>query len=303
MQEANYKVISMKSIAKKMNDFTFTDYFYRLMLLSRSLFKWTGLPDGMDESWIENYLFAEGSCVFFKDKMKGYMVASYGEVGKPNYYDEPTKVRPIATDYIDAPTLENRKDCVIIKNNDLKLPTSPTIQLFAWRLADITRTIDVNVNAMKSPFIIRCTDKQKMTLKQVYNKVNDNEPMLMVDKGIETSADILEVLKTDAPIVFDKLQLQKHAIWNECMTFLGVNNANQDKKERLVDDEVQANNQQVELSAHVMLKSREFACKQINEMFGTNIKVEMRNLKEEFEQLEKSTEQEPPKKEGGENDN
>jgi hypothetical protein len=94
------------------------------------------------------------------------------------------------------------------------------------------------------------------------------------DKDLDTSG--IDTLKTDAPVVFDKLQHQKHTLWNECMTFLGINNANMDKRERLVDDEVQANNEQIELSAAVMLKSRELAAERINALFGTNISVELR---------------------------
>ena len=71
------------------------------------------------------------------------------------------------------------------------------------------------------------------------------------------------------------------------MTFLGVNNANMDKRERLVTNEVEANNQQVQASEDVMLKARERACKLINKMFGTNIKVTRRNLsKTEIESLD-----------------
>lgn len=288
-----YKVLSMKSVAEQINDLTYTDYYYRLMLLARTVFKWNNLPKGIDEKWIEQYLYTDGMCVFYKDKENGlgYMVARCNRTGNLNHYDEPTRLQPIATNYTHK-ELENNEDCILIRNNDEMIPTIYTIKMYAYRLADISRTIDININAMKTPILIKCTEKQKQSLKRVYKNWNGNEPVTFADKTLELNT--FEVLKTDAPIVFDKLQIQKHSIWNECMTFLGINNANMDKRERLVDDEVQANNEQVELSVHVMLKAREQACKLINEKFGTNISVEIRKLEiEDIEELEGN--QNPPK--------
>lgn len=273
----NYQLIGYKSIAKALNDRIVTDYFYRLMLISKALFKWENLPNGIDEKWIERYLFTEGACLFYKDPNLGFMVAKMGSNGMLNAYDEPTKVFPYATNYIyEGDQLINNDNCVIIRNNDDMLPTAPTIQLYAYQLTNISRTIDTNIMAMKMPIIVKCTDKQKLSLKQAMNQRNDNEPVIYADKGLNTEE--IQILKTDAPIVFDKLQIQKHAVWNECMTFLGVNNANMDKRERLVDDEVQANNEQVQACEDVMLKARERACELINKMFGLNIKVSRRNL-------------------------
>lgn len=272
-----YDVISMKSIAQQLNNRTYTDYYYRLMLLARSVYKWENLPNGMDEKWIERYLFNEGQCMFFFDPEKGYMVTKCIDSGSLNYYDEPTTISPIATNYDKSGNLiKNYEEAVIIYNNDERIPTAPTIQLYALRLAELTRTIDINVHAQKTPTLILCSEKQRMTLQHVYKQWNGFEPVIFGDKNL--NIDDIKVLKTDAPIVFDKLQYQKHSYWNECMTFLGINNANQDKRERLVDDEVQANNEQIEQSAQIMLKAREKAVERINKLFNLNIKVSMRKL-------------------------
>ena len=77
-------------------------------------------------------------------------------------------------------------------------------------------------------------------------------------------------------IVFPQLQVQKMNIWNECLTYLGINNANTDKKERLISNEVDANDQLVEACGDIMLKARKEACERINKLFGTNISVERR---------------------------
>jgi hypothetical protein len=268
-------IISYKSITNKLNDRIFTDYFYRLMLIARSVFKWENLPNGIDEKWIEKYLFSNGACMFYKDDNLGLMVAKMVENSNLNHYDEPTKVKPFGTNYTSDKEYINNENCVIIRNNDEMIQTSHTIQLYAYKLTNIDQTINTNVIGQKMPTIIRCSEKQRNSLKHVISQRNDNEPVIWGDKSLDTSG--IDVLKTDVPIVFDKLELQKHMVWNECLSFLGVNNANQDKKERLVDDEVQANNDQIECSFNVMLKAREKACELINNMFGLNVKVSRRN--------------------------
>ncbi len=272
-----YNLKSFKSVANQINNRIYTDYFYRLMLISKSLFEWHNLPNGINEKWIEKYLFTEGECLFYKDPNLGFMVAKVVPTGNLNYYDEPTRVQPYAVNYIyEGEELYNNENCVIIRNNDDAIPTFPTIQLYAYDLANIKRTIDVNIQAQKTPLIITCSDKQKLSLKNVIKQRDENEVAIYGDKNLDVSQ--IKVLDLKAPIVFDKLQIQKHAVWNECMTFLGINNSNQDKKERLVSDEVTANNEQVKASEDVMLKAREHACKLLNEMFGLNVWVERRTL-------------------------
>lgn len=276
------EVLRIKEVAKAVNDRVYSDYFYRLMLIARSLFEWKNLPNNIDEKWIERYLFTEGNCLFFEDPNLGYMVTKIADSGPVNCYDEPTLVTPVATNYVysGSEPLNNNKNCVIIRNNDIMLPTAPTIQLYAYDLTNIKRTIDTNIIAQKMPMIVRCSDKQRLTLKQVINQKNDNEPVIFGDKTLDLNQ--IEVLKTEAPIVFDKLQIQKHEVWNECMTFLGINNANMNKRERLVTDEVEANDEQIKASEDVMLKAREKACEQINKIFGLNVQVERRRLKTPF---------------------
>ena len=273
----NYNLLSYKSIANQLNNRTYTDYFYRLMLIARSLFKWEGLPNGIDEKWIEKYLFYEGTCVFYKDPNLGFMVTKWSTEGTLNAYDEPTTIIPYATNTMElnnGELLDNNENCVIIRNNDDMIPTFPTIQLYSADLTNIKRTIDTNISVQKTPTVVTCTDKQKLTFKQAIKQRDENEPVIYGDKNIDINS--INVLNTSAPIVFDKLQIQKNNIWNECMTFLGINNANTDKRERLVDDEVQANNQLIKANEDVMLKAREKACELINNMFGLNISVKRR---------------------------
>ena len=263
----------MKTLAKAISDATATDYYYRLSLLARSVFEWKNLPNGMDEKWIERFLFDHGKCVFFRDKMRGFMVAQCTEDGALNNYMEPVSVSPSGID-VDPSPLKVGKECVLIRNNDDMIPTSFPVKLFAYRLAELTRTIDINVNAQKTPVLILTSEKQRLTMKNIYTQWNGFEPVIYGDKNLDT--DSIRSLRTDAPIVFPQLQNQKQTLWNECLTFLGINNANTDKRERLITDEVLANNTHIDLSAECLLKARKRAAEQINKIFETEITVERR---------------------------
>ena len=266
--------------AKSIDQLTYCDYLNRLTLLAQAVFHWEGLPNGINEKFIERYLFTEGRCMFFEDFEKGWMVTKCTDNGDMNFYDEPTKLTPVATNYTPQrkERYTNHTECAVIYNNDLGTPTEPTLQLFAARLTEAQRTADINIIAQKTPVIVTGSEKQRLSLKAVLKAWRGNEPIIHGDKALDGME--LRTLNTAAPVVFDKLTIEKNKIWNECMTFLGINNANMDKRERLVDDEVQANNEQIALSALCMLKAREDAAKEISKLTGCNVTVTMRKANE-----------------------
>lgn len=276
--EKSYQLLSYKSVAQMANNMAFSYYFYKLMLIARSLFQWEQLPNNMDERWIERYLFNSGKCIFYKDPNMGFMVAGFGQEGSVNCYGDPTSVYPVAENYVySGEQLINGENCYVIRNNDLMLPTFPTIRHYSYKLTNIDRAIDVNIEAVKTPIIVRCSDKQRLSLKNAINQRRDNEPVIWASDNASIG-DMVSTLETNAPVVFPELQTQKHMILNEVFTDLGINNANMDKKERMVANEVSANDEQVKASEDVMLKVREEACKQINRIFGTEISVKRRKL-------------------------
>lgn len=114
-------------------------------------------------------------------------------------------------------------------NNLLELPTSSTINLFAYRLYETERTIDTNLIAQKTPVLIEGDTKTILTLKNTYMSFAGNTPFIFGNKDYNINQK-LNALKTDAPYLIDKLELHKHEIWNEALTFLGIDNANTDKK-------------------------------------------------------------------------
>lgn len=266
---------------------TFHDTLIRLSLLAQTVFKWKGLPNGIDEKHLERYLFNEGRCMFYHDSKVGWIITKCNDAGQLNFYDEPTKLLPVATnaEALELTEKDPRKDCVLIYNNDYAYPTARTLMMYAARLTEMQRTIDINIHAMKTPVIIKASDKTRLSAQQIYKQWDGFEPLIVTDKNLADGVS-MEVFNIAAPIVFDKLAIEKNKLWNECMTFLGINNANMDKRERLVDDEVQANNEQIGYSAEVMLKSRQRAAEAMSKLCGCEITVELRRTQKAVEAAE-----------------
>lgn len=252
------------------NNRTYLMYYNRLRDIVLSLFKWEGLPDSVNQRFLEIKLFELGSLVFFEDEDLGYLTLPVTYTGL-NVYEEPTKYRAYSINYHKELDPEN---AVIIWNNFSRNPIKPILEDYAYRLYEVTRTQDVNVKAQKTPVLIRANESQRLTMENMYRQYEGNEPFIFGTKDLDPNS--IEVLKTDAPYVSDKLQVLKNDIWNEAMTFLGVGNAKQDKKERLVADEVSANDEQIESMRYVMLDARQKAVKEINQMFGLNISVDFK---------------------------
>ena len=290
----SYQLLSYKSVAQMSNNITFSYYYYKLMLIVNNLFEWGGLPNNMESRWIENYLFSDGQCVFFKDPVMGYMVAGIAQDGGVNCYNDPTTLTPVAVNYVYSGNepLTNGENCFLIRNNALRLPEFAVVRYYAFKLSNIDRAIDVNIEANKTPIIVKCSDRQRLSLKQAINQRKDNEPVIWTDDKSDING-MVETMSLNPPMVFKDLQVQKHMILNEFFTDIGVNNANMDKRERMVANEVEANNEQVKACEDVLLRSREEACKQINRIFGLNISVKRRELDKipEYEDIIKEEEE------------
>lgn len=248
------------------NNATYIDYLNRLRLLATSLFTWENLDEvaGFGASrFLEQSLFDNGRACFVKDDELGFMVLKVNPSDKLNIYNLPTRVMAWSIGYEKNYDFD---DVVYIMNNELQLPTSQTINLIAYRLYETERTIDTNLIAQKTPILIEGDTKTILTLKNVYMQYSGNTPFIFGNKQFDIS-NKLNVLKTDAPYLIDKLTIHKHELWNEALTYLGIDNANTDKKERLITDEVESNNDLINFYLNCFYKTRKQACELINEKF------------------------------------
>ena len=253
-------------LAMFLNNATYTDYYNRLKLIAISLFTWEGLDEvaGTGASrFLELCLYNTGRACFVKDDKLGYLALNANPSDKLNVYQLPEKIQAWSVGYTKTFEFD---DTVFIMNNELMLPTRATIELFAYRLYETERTIDVNLKGQKTPVLLEGDKKTMLTLKNAYMQYDGNIPFIFGSKTFELGSKI-NALKTDAPYLIDKLELHKHEIWNECLTFLGIDNANTDKKERLITDEVESNNEIIKYYLNCFYKTRKKACDDINDKY------------------------------------
>lgn len=243
--------------------------YYKMLALN--MFTWENLPETMDSRYIENALYEHGLCLVNDDKDLGLISVPCSFGANMNINGESTEVITSGYNYVKTIKYINNDNCVLIRNNDLAKPTRDYISNYAERMLEVEMCIRANINQQKFPWFINATEKTKKSLQLIFDKVENFEPFILANREIMGEAP-LEVLTMSTPYVADKLNSYKYELEREILSFLSLNN-NFEKKERLLTDEVNSNNDFIHTNAMLMYKVRLQACEQINKKFGLNVRV------------------------------
>ena len=254
----------------ELNTRSYQYYFYRLKELAISMFDWKGLPSTIDPRYIELGLFENNCMVYFKDEVMGDLCLNCLPQSMMTVYGDPIKRRAYSK-YNNYQKELSDKDSVIIWNNYLRLSSYNAIDLFARRLYNLDRVIDVNCNAQKTPVLVTANEQQRMTMINLYKEYDGNQPFIFGDKMLDQNS--LKTLNTGAPYVADRLYEMKRNLWTEALNYLGIN-AVQDKRERLVTQEAIMTQGDTISARYSRLRSRQEAAEKINRMFDTKISVD-----------------------------
>lgn len=239
------------------------------MCLNR--FRWVGMPDSVDTRYLEMSLFFRGLCLFYWDNdFNKYLVSRAAQVGPLNHYDNPTQYwaerGPLTTP---AMKLLGPKNCVPMWGNMLRMPDQDIVMLYSWKLAMVDRSIEIAAMNARQPKVIAVPESMRQSAMNMIRQVEEGQGTIFGTEGISGLTDDLQVLDLTPPTgVLADLQVLRSKLWNECMGLLGINNANQEKKERLVADEVSANDEQVNATRNIALNARVAAASAINAMFS-----------------------------------
>ena len=276
----------MKSEERKRildNNFRLGLIYNKYKMLSLNMFRWEGLPQTIESRHIENSLFNYGLCLIVNDDDLGFISVPCNYGAYMNVNNVPTEVRTCGFNYVKTFDYisKDKNKCQLILNNDLAIGNEPYIYDYALRMFEVENCIRVNINQQKFPWFVNTTPNNKKTMETMFEKVMNGEPYIL---GSKDQIGSVEVLTLNTPYIADKLNQYKYELEREVLSFHGLNN-NFEKKERLLVDEVNSNNDFIDRNVELMYRQRQLACESLNKKFGWNVRVI--NLNEETKEKQK----------------
>lgn len=199
------------------------------------------------------------------------------------------------------------KDCAIIWDNNLHKSMADVINMYAIRLANMDRMIDINVNAQKTPLLLVAKDeKQKLTLKNLYEQYLGNIPVIFGEKNIDPEA--LQVLRTDAPFIAPALHDLRVRVLGEVLSYCGIDNVAYEKRAQMSNNEIEMSTGLQKLTLSSRIQTQQDCWDRANAKFGLNVKIvankeninELKNM--DLEQLLDEHDENRPNSEEGSDD-
>lgn len=248
-------------------------YMRVLSELAINRFKWTGLPNSVDKRFLETTLFYRALSVFYyEEKFDRFMALQATPAGRFNMYNNPTGYQVTGQQFVNR-TL-SAKDCVPIWSNAMRIPDMDIIRIFSSRLAQLDTTIEINAKSARRGKVGFGSENQRMSLVNLNRQMDEGVPFIQLNSDAITGVPVQAVDLGVDPDTIINIDILWSRQWNKCMSLLGINNSNQDKKERLVASEVEANNDQVAASRWVNLNARQDAAYKISHKYGLNVTVD-----------------------------
>ena len=269
--------------AKALRGGEFMLYQNMLWGLAEARFVWDGLPETVNERYLERVLHRHGLAVFFEDpRLHAFFALHAAGTGDVDVYGDPKTFRVTGNRYINREI--SSKDCVPIWTNRNRVNDQWVVNYYAAALAEAAETVRVNALNSRSPMILALNQEQRLAGENFYRQVAEGQPVIFTVKddmgrGLAESVQALDNRQSPNAIS-DAIRVKKE-IWDDAMLALGIQCAPPDKKERLVDDEVEAIQGQTAAFRGVAIGARQEAADAINERYGLNVSVHWRHSREQ----------------------
>lgn len=286
---------SQTNKAKYKNGIEYENTYVDLLLSSLDTFQWEGLPETVNERMLEWSLNINGSALI--GEVDGSLLALLSNPdGSLNVYGDPAGAWGSGFNgfikhfglYIPGgenllPINENGDNAVnavLCKDNKLMYPFNNYIREAAERISDAQRSVDTIAISLKSPVLITCEEKDVQNVKKILSDTTTNIPFVLGMGGLPY--DTFKVIDMGAnPEALKTLCEYRENQISQIREKMGIsNNPENDKRERLLVDEVNVNNMQTVFSVSGRLKERQEFAERCNAFFGTNISVSCKALEE-----------------------
>lgn len=255
-------------------------YIRLLSELAANRFKWSGMPSSIDIRFLEMTLFYSALSIFYFDKRYDkFFALKGGGTNWNNMMDNPVGFSVVGANFtgmnISAINETEKAGIAIpIWANYQRMPDLDIVLVYANKLSELDRTIEINsLNARRSK-VVASNENQRLSWQNINRQIDEGQNHISVTGNVMDMAAVVALDLGIDPKSIEALHILRTRLWNECMGLLGIENANQDKKERLVADEVDANNDQTSMMRFVNLNARRSAAEQINEIYGLKVEVE-----------------------------
>lgn len=244
-------------------------------------FEFGGIPDEWDYDYMLTNLFIHGY-IAITDTSAGVVPLRCGVTGI-DIFDHPT--RAIFANavlgnfernlYGDNPAT----DCALVKIQYDFMGVMPIVDRYAALLALCDNSIAVNLRNSKVAFIGLVSSKQQAaTFEKMYRDIDSGKPAVYAKKSDGLTTDDIYYNHVRETYIANDVQLLKQSIKNDFLTEVGLNNANTDKRERLIVDEVNANNDEVQANVQHWIDNIREGLKRANALFGLELSVKLRKF-------------------------
>ena len=260
-----------KMINSQLSNFkTYSMYFRRMLALAENVFEFKNLPEFIDVAYLNKILLRNGSIAFFKDEILGVLALPYATMGKLDVYNRPKKIW-VKGDNGYSRVLESG-EYVIMYDNNGRYPLYIDITQMAERIALCARTQDINIYHQRTPRIWKTTTDKELSLKRMLDQIDSNVETVITYDSIDI--DDMGVVEAPAPYVTDKIDDHLDKLWADFYQLIGVANIQEQKKERVIQDEMIASQGGTIASRYSRFQPRQQAIDLINKKFNLNIEVQ-----------------------------
>ena len=249
---------------------TYQMYLREMLSLAENVYGFDNVPENVDMSYVNRNLLRKGAVVWFKDEVLGTIALPFTTRGNFDIYGNPTEVDARAFNGRYFRRLK-KGEFVIMYDNASRYPIYADIVQMAERIAMCVKTNDVNIKQQRTPRIWKTSSDMKKSVEDIINNVDCLIEDVTTYDSIEW--DDLQAVMAPAPYVADKIDEHLDKLWAEFYRLIGVANLIEQKKERMIKDEMSASQGGTIASRFSRFEPRAVAIKKINEMFGEKMSV------------------------------